>query len=565
VTRGQWALKEYLIPFYEEVVDCRSRHPFYSFHGCLELEPCRTHSVVSSFLDLVPGGSGTGHCRSIRRHYPIRVEGVMTWAVVAGYFLLLLILGMYARRRTENSPEGYFLAGRSFGPLVLFFTLAATNFSAFTFLGFAGKAYTDGFGQYGIMALGTSAMAIMFFVLGRKIWQQGKKYGYVTPGELVGGRYNSRSLRLLTTGAMALFTIPYLAIQAIAAGYILHMLFPSIELQVGAVVTMVIVGGYVLTGGMRASGWTDVVQGVIMIGAMVAAVAYIGHALGGWETATQAAFDARPSLFSRPGPNGYFTLKIWLSFFILWVLADPMFPQIFSRFYTAKSPRSLQMSMALYPLLISFFFLFPVLIGIWAHGTSIEVAQADNVLLVMVETYTPPAIFSFVMVGALAALMSTADSQLLTLSTMLTCDLAGKKVRYSKVVTLLLTLFAIIYVLIGYDPQAGIMGTLVDTTFSGLVVLAPAVIATLYWSQATKWGCMASIVGGESMVFFHYLSPFPTYGFLPAMIALGVALVLLISVSLLGPFIRATSQPSDARQDCSGHNGPCDADSQEDE
>ena len=228
----------------------------------------------------------------------------MTWVVVIGYFILLVLLGMYARRRTANSPEGYFLAGRGFGPLVMFFTLAATNFSAFTFLGFAGKAYTDGFGQYGIMALGTSVMAIMFFVLGRKIWQQGKKYGYITPGELVGGRYKSRSLRLLTTGVMSLFTIPYLAIQAIGAGYILHMLFPSIEPQVGAVVTMVIIGGYVLTGGMRASGWTDVVQGIIMIGAMVAAVAYIGHALGGWEAATQAAYDVRPSLFSRPGPNG---------------------------------------------------------------------------------------------------------------------------------------------------------------------------------------------------------------------------------------------------------------------
>jgi SSS family solute:Na+ symporter len=470
------------------------------------------------------------------------MEEGMTWAVVIGYFLLLLAIGIYARRRTENSPEGYFLANRGFGPLVLFFTLAATNFSAFTFLGFAGKAYTDGFGQYGIMALGTSVMALMFFVLGRKIWHQGKKFGYVTPGELVGGRYGSRSLQLLTTSVMSVFTIPYLAVQAIGAGYILHMLFPSIETQVGAVATMVIIGGYVLTGGMRASGWTDVVQGIIMIGAMVAAVAYIGHALGGWGEATRTAFDVRPNLFSRPGPNGYFTLKIWLSFFLLWVLADPMFPQIFSRFYTAKSPRSLQTSMILYPLLISFFFLFPVLIGVWAHGTGIEVAQADNVLLIMVETYTPPAVFAFVMVGALAALMSTADSQLLTLSTMLTCDLVGKNVQYSKLATVFLASFAILFVLVGYDPQAGIMGTLVDTTFSGLVVLAPTVIATLYWQRATKWGCMISILGGETVVFLHYLTSFPTFGFLSAMMALVVTLILLVSVSLLGPRTREVIQ-----------------------
>jgi len=460
----------------------------------------------------------------------------MIWTAVVGYFAALLLIGLYARRRTTRSPEDYFVANRDFGSLVLFFTMAATNFSAFTFLGFAGKAYTDGLGQYGVMALGTSFMALMFFILGSKIWQQGKKYGYLTPGELVGGRYHSRGLQVLTTGVMSLFTIPYLAVQAIGAGYIIHLLFPSVGAEAGAVATMVVIAGYVLTGGMRASGWTDVFQGVIMVAAMVAAIAFIGHALGGWSTASRAAFNAQPALFSLPGPHGYITIKIWLSFFLLWVFCDPMFPQVFSRFYTAKSPRSLQWSMVLYPLLISFFFLFPVLIGVWAHGTGLEVANPDHVLLLMVESFTPAPVFALLMVGALAALMSTADSQLLALSTMLTCDLAGKNVRYSQAVTVLLALFAVAFVLVGYDPQAGIMGTLVDTTFSGLVVLAPAVIATLYWRGATKWGCIASILGGEAVVFLHHLLSFPTYGFLPAVIALGTAALLLVAGSLASSF-----------------------------
>lgn len=460
----------------------------------------------------------------------------MMWMAVLGYFAALLLIGLYARRCTTHSPEDYFLANRGFGPVVLFFTLTATNFSAFTFLGFAGKAYTDGLGQYGAMALGTSFMALMFFVLGRKIWERGKKYGYLTPGELVGGHYGSRGLQMLTTVVMSLFTIPYLAIQAIGAGYIIHLLFPSVGAELGAVVTMVVIAGYVLSGGMRASGWTDVFQGIVMVAAMVMAIAFIGHTLGGWSAATRAAFDAQPALFSRPGPQGYFTLKIWLSFFLLWVFCDPMFPHIFSRFYTAASPRSLQWSMILYPILISFFFLLPVLIGVWAHGAGLEVANPDHVLLLMVESFAPTPVFAFLMVGALAALMSTADSQLLTLSTMLTCDVVGKKVRYSQVITILLAVFAVAFVLVGYDPQTGIMGTLVDTTFSGLVVLAPAVIATLYWKQATKWGCIASILGGEAVVFLHYLAPFPTYGFLPAIIALGTAALLLVAGSLLSSF-----------------------------
>ncbi|MEA2054964.1 MAG: sodium:solute symporter family protein [Candidatus Thermoplasmatota archaeon] len=458
---------------------------------------------------------------------------MMAIAMMAAYFLVLFSLGIYAHKKTKSNAEDYFLANRSFGPVILFFTLAATNFSAFTFLGFAGKAYTDGMGQYGIMAIGTSFMAVMFYVIGRKVWKAGKDKGYITPGELVGGRYNSRSLQLLFTGVMAAFTIPYLAIQAIGAGYILQMIFPGLSMEVGAVAVMAVICFYVLSGGMRASGWTDVFQGMVMVVAMVAAFAFIAHSLGGFGSATSAAYNVQPSLFSRPGPNGYFTTKIWLSFLILWIFCDPMFPQIFTRFYTAKSQHSLKISMSLYPLLISFLFLLPVLIGVWAHGAGIDVANPDNVLLLMVKNYTPSFVFSFVIVGALAALMSTADSQLLSLSTILTCDTMGNKVRYSRIVTLLLTAFAIVFITFGYNPKTGIMGTLVSTTFSGLVVLFPSVIATLYWKKATEWGCMASILGGEFIVFFHNSMPFPTFGFLPSMVALAFSFTLMFIFSML--------------------------------
>ncbi len=455
----------------------------------------------------------------------------MIWLLLL-YFLILLLIGIYAHKKTKAMPEDYFLANRRFGSLILFFTLAATNFSAFTFLGFAGKAYTDGLGQYGIMALGTSFMAIMFYILGRKIWKIGRDKGYITPGELIGGHYNSRGLQLLFTMIMSLFTIPYLAIQAIGAGYILQIIFPSLSMKIGAIAVMAIICLYVLSGGMKASGWTDVFQGMVMIAAMILAFSFIAVSLGGAEKATQSAFEVNASLFSRPGPNGYFSVEIWLSFLILWIFCDPMFPQIFTRFYTAKSEKSLKAAMVLYPLLISFFFLFPVLIGVWAHGTGIEINNPDSVLLVMVENYTPHFIFSFVIVGALAALMSTADSQLLSISTILTCDLFGKKVKYSKIITILLTIFSIIFVIFGYSPRTGIMGTLVKTTFSGLVVLFPATIATLYWKKATKWGCIASIIGGEAIVFLHAFHPFKTFGFLPAIIALLFSFILLFVFSI---------------------------------
>jgi SSS family solute:Na+ symporter len=460
-------------------------------------------------------------------------------ALVIVYFFFLIVLGIFAHKRTKKTPEDYFLANRTFGPMILFFTLAATNFSAFTFLGFAGKAYSSGFGQYGIMGFGTAIMAIMFYVIGRKVWRLGKEKHYITPPELIGDRFNSISLRLLFMFVMVIFTIPYLATQAIGAGMIIQYM-TDISWQIGAIITMVVIMIYVLSGGMRGSGWTDVVQGLIMIIAMTVAVVFVAVSLGGFEAANTAAYAANPELFARPGGSDYFLPQIWFSFMLLWIFADPMFPQIFSRFYTAKDEKSLKMSMILYPIVVSFLFLFPVLIGVWAHGTGLEVASGseDMVLPMMVATYTPSFIFAFVMVGALAALMSTADSQLLSLSTMLSRDIPIKNKRVSeilfgKILIIILSMFAVLFVIGGYDPKVGIMGTLVSTTFSGLAVLCPTAIAALYWKRATKYSCIASIIVGEITIFLFQFNLLPSFGFLSAIWGILIAIVVLIIVSYL--------------------------------
>jgi SSS family solute:Na+ symporter len=455
------------------------------------------------------------------------------------YFIILLSIGVYAHKKTKKNVYDYFLANRTFGPIILFFTLTATNFSAFTFLGFAGKAYESGFGQYGIMAFGTAFMAIMFYIIGRKVWKLGKEKGYITPPELIGDIFKSNLLKIIFLIVMVVFTIPYLATQAIGAGLIIENVTNSaISWQIGAISTMLVIMIYVIFGGMRGSGWTDLIQGLIMIVAMSLAIIYISNSLGGFVNANMMAFNARPDLFIRPGGDNYFTPLIWFSFMLLWLFADPMFPQIFSRFYTAKDERSIKYSMVFYPIVVSFLFLFPVLIGVWAHGVGMTPTQNDLILPMMVANYAPGFIYAFVMIGALAALMSTADSQLLSLSTMLSHDLKIRKnklseINYARILIVVLSLFAIFFVILNYDPNEGIMGTLVKTTFSGLAVLCPTTIAALYWKKATKYGCIASIIIGEISIFLFQYEIIPTFGLLSAIWAIFISIIVLIIVSYI--------------------------------
>ena len=125
-----------------------------------------------------------------------------------------------------------------------------------------------------------------------------------------------------------------------------------------------------------------------------------------------------------------------------------------------------------------------------------------------------------------------------TLSTMLSRDILWKNRRVSelvfgKIMIIILSLFAILFVVSGYDPQEGIMGTLIKTTFSGLAVLCPTAIAALYWQRATKYGCFASIFAGELLIMIFHFKLLPTLGFLSAIWAITVAIIVLIIVSYL--------------------------------
>ena len=205
-----------------------------------------------------------------------------------------------------------------------------------------------------------------------------------------------------------------------------------------------------------------------------------------------------------------------------------------------RDQKSLKQSMILYPVIVSFLFLFPVLIGVWAHGSGLIINQGmeDMVLPMMVANYVPSFVYVFVMIGALSALMSTADSQLLSLSTMLTRDIPFKinrisQIFFGKILIVVLSLFAISYVIVGYNPNEGIMGTLVKTTFSGLAVLCPTTIAALYWKRVTKYGCIASIITGKFSILLYHFNIVPSFNFLPAIWATVIATFVLILVSYI--------------------------------
>lgn len=469
--------------------------------------------------------------------------------VIVLYLATLVGIGAVARTRARRHPDDYFLASRSLPGWVLFLTMAATNFSAFTVFGFSGAGWSMGYAFYPVMAFGTGFMALAFVLLGPPIWRLGKEHGLVTPPEFAYQRSGSRALRIAFLVVMTTFTLPYLAIQPMAAGYALESLL-GIPYYAGAAIATAVVVAYVLLGGLRGEVWTDMFQGVMMISLMTLALVTVANAFGGLTAANAAVAATRPELFSRPGLGGALTPGVWFGYMSLWFLCDPMFPQLFQRFYAAKNPRALAVTASLYPLVTGFLFLLPVSIGVvgrLAFPSLPPGAAADRILPLVLHEVAPPWIETLVLCAGLAALITTLDSQLLTLSSMMARDvwapLAERRARRrgrpaSPPSTWVGRGFVILLALVGLGIAYRPPGTFVEITtetFTGLAVLFPTVAAAIYWKRFHGGAALASILVGEALVLAFHMKWLPTFGTLPVVpVVAASTIVLFVGCQMAG-------------------------------
>jgi len=434
-------------------------------------------------------------------------------SILAIYLTVSVGIGIYGRSR-EDSAEDYFVASRKINPWVLFCTLAATNFSAFFFLGFAGASFRAGWGFYGIMAMGTSLVGLSILLLGVPIHKLGKEKGYVTPPELIAGETNSKHLGWLYGTVLVVFTLPYLATQPMGAGILLETLSGGeIPYFTGALLLTCVMIIYLVLGGMKSSAMTDVFQGVLMFSILTIFVLgfFFHEDIGGFREAGRELWENKPEKFVR---EGNFTWKIIFSFTILWPITVPMFPQLFSRFYIAEDDKAIRTAAWLYPAVVPILFLFPVIIGVYGNivefDHTLSRTESDNILPLVLTEYAPLWAGAIVCIGAIAAFMSTADSQILAMSSIITKDglpavTEVKEENEKQIGRFLIIILAIIGLALAYDPPDTIFN-IVSQAFTGLAVLFPTTVAVLYWDRVRANSCIISIIVGEILVGWSYWS-----------------------------------------------------------
>jgi len=433
--------------------------------------------------------------------------------IVVGYLVLALGIGLVAYRLTENVAEDYYLANRSIGTLVLLFTTFATLLSAFTFFGGPNLAYAQG--PEWILVMGVMdgiLFAILWYLIGYKQWLVGQRQGYVTLSEMLGDRFGSTRLRGLVAGISLFWLFPYVMLQQMGAGEALAGLTGGvIPYWAGAALITAFMILYVVIAGMRGVAWTDTIQGLFMLSVVWIAVAWVLSAVGGPSGATAALQSTNPEFLALG--SDFYTPAYIISTAVVIAFGVTMFPQINQRFFVAGSDRVLKRSFALWPVLVVLLFVPAFLLGTWAAGLGIEVPEGSNVLPVLLSEYTPVWFAALVIAGALAAMMSSSDSMLLSGSSYFIRDLyrpfVDPTLSESREAWLARGGVAA-FATATFVASLSRPGTLIEvgnTAFGGFAQLTLPVMVALYWQGTTRDGIVAGIAGSQLLYLSHVFVP----------------------------------------------------------
>lgn len=349
----------------------------------------------------------------------------MELGILFGYLLLLLVVGLFSRSRAGQGIHDYYLASGSLGFAALFFTFYATQYSGNTLLGYAGAAYRHGLYPFALI-FGFLGIVGVYHLFATKLNQLAREHRFITLSDYLRWRFNSEPLAQVLNVLAALALLSYIFGNFKALGILLESMSGGVFSQTtGVMFLALIMALYGWLGGMRAVAWTDILQGATMLVAtLLLSALFVFHFPGGQAQ----AFEALASEFKASA----FDVQDWLAFGSLIVLTSfgaAMYPQAIQRIYSASGAPSLRRTFR-WMLLMPFLTALPVLlIGLLSREILIGLNPADSEKLIVIvlrsmstQDWLLAALVPAYACAALAAVMSTLDSSLLTLSSMLMRD-----------------------------------------------------------------------------------------------------------------------------------------------
>ena len=376
------------------------------------------------------------------------------------FLAMFVAIGFASTLRSDRSSVDYLVASRSVSPWLVGLSAMATNNSGYMFIGAIGYTYASGLESLWVMFAWMAGDFLASFFIHAKMRAVSQQRSNLSFGSLVAtwGGDDFRKVRLLAGIITVLFLGAYAAAQFNASSKALYVVF-GWDYSIGAILGSVLVLLYCLTGGIRASIWTDAAQVVVMFLAMAMMLVVGVQEIGGVEAFFARLGNVSPTylnLFPATVGNGVLTIALFILGYVAGGVGIIAQPHVMIRFMALDDPGHMRKARTYY---YSAYFAFCVLtfsVGLSARLIFPDTSAFDPELALpmMTTALLPEILVGLVLAGIVAASMSTADSQILGCSAALTEDIAGQRggsVWFRRFATAVVTMVALAISLFGID------------------------------------------------------------------------------------------------------------------
>ncbi|PKM65419.1 MAG: sodium/proline symporter PutP [Firmicutes bacterium HGW-Firmicutes-19] len=475
----------------------------------------------------------------------MRVNGTLLFTFGA-YLLFMLAIGVYFYRKNKNLGD-YVLGGRNLNSWVTAMSASASDMSGWLLLGLPGWAYASGLGEAGWIAIGLliGTYCNWRFVAKRLREYTEKAQNSLTISDFFENRFNDKTkiLRILSAIVILVFFLIYTASGFVAGAKLFNTVF-GLPYQTALIAGVIVIVSYTFLGGFNAVSWTDFFQGSLMFIAITFVPVFAFVSLGGVTSALDQINRVNPNFISLTTYlDGSKISLITILSMMAWGLGYFGQPHILVRFMAIRSTKQVKQARIIATAWTAISLVGAIFVGMLGFvylKTPLSGAASETVFMVMINSLFHPLVAGLLLSAILAAIMSTADSQLLVASSALSQDLYHVLLRRnatdkelvltSRLAVILIAVFA---ALLAVDPNSNVL-ILVSYAWAGFgASFGPAILLSLMWKRMTRNGALAGMIsGGLTVILWKNLSGgiFDLYELLPAFI---IALIAIISVSFL--------------------------------
>lgn len=407
---------------------------------------------------------------------------MITWIYILGALYLVFLVGAsYISWRKAKSADDYVFAGSNVGTVIGLFTYAATLFSTFTLMGMPDFFRVHGVGAWVFLAISDGAMVFLIVWFGFHLRRRAREMGYQGTAGLIKSCYATPWAGYVYFIGAFIFLIPYVAIQIRGLAIFLEAVFPGAlpawGWSFGIIVLMLI---YSEIGGLRAIIYSDILQGAVLLAVTwIIAVGSILH-FGSVPSLFERVSEINLELLSIPGPEGLFTRQFLFASLLAIIFLPVTQPQLTTRIVIMRNRKSLNRMAVAIGVFAILIILPTAFIGMYGAVNYADATTRDFLAGALLFEQSG-VIAATVIVGLLAAAMSTADSQIFALGTEIRSLISGEEKAVMVWTKLFIAFFG--FAAFAFSVVSGDqLVLLARVSFAGTAIMGPMILAAVLTS-----------------------------------------------------------------------------------